>query len=391
MTVKRIVDWFIYLILGVWFGAEILFGSTIKTFFGVETQKVNDMLATVLLVMLMIQIVVFQKYTRKEMLFLSIMTGPILLATVTSGYHIILSTWLFIIAAKNISLDKAILISYIVEIIAFAIIFYLYFMGYIDEYTMYRGNILRRSLGFSHPNQLGIRIFQLVICRCYLRRTHMNISDLLVVIISVVVVNVLANSKTAYYALIILAGVLCLNSVSYYTGKGKAMVAKIMLYGSFLSVAVSLFFSFIDVRRYSYLIKLDDFMSHRFSNCYRLLKFYGLSLWGKNIQLHVKRHIIGREYHFWLDNAYMAILLRYGLLVFCIFVGVYLYTMMLLFQKGQYELVEIMGIYAVYGIMENSFFSLSQNLFLLVLSLSIYGEHLISNRLIVKLKIKTYV
>ena len=68
----------------------------------------------------------------------------------------------------------------------------------------------------------------------------------------------------------------------------------------------------------------------------------------------------------------MSILLRYGPIVFILFTVLYVSTMIMLKKMQQYVLVEILCLYAIYGIMENNFFSMSQNLFLLLLSYPIY-------------------
>ena len=122
--------------------------------------------------------------------------------------------------------------------------------------------------------------------------------------------------------------------------------------------------------------KFDRIMSRRFSQCYRTFKYYGIKLFGQDVQLIVNRPGVGKHYHFWLDNAYMSILLRYGPIVFIMFTVLYVCTMIMLKRMQQYVLVEILCLYAIYGIMENNFYSMSQNLFLLLLSYPIYRHQI---------------
>ena len=106
-----------------------------------------------------------------------------------------------------------------------------------------------------------------------------------------------------------------------------------------------------------------------------MLSYYGIKILGQEIRLVVSRPALGKVYHFWLDNAYMSILLKYGPIVLIVFLALYLRTMAILKDSGQTFLVEILCLYAIYGIMENNFFSLSQNLFLLLLSYPLYGHY----------------
>ena len=283
-----------------------------------------------------------------------------------------MSTWVFVVASKYIDMDKIAKISYYTELLMTLAVFYLFFNGFIEEYTMYRGSILRHSLGFSHPNQLRIRIFLLVVCRCYIRRKKFNFFDSGIIIAAAYFVYRVANSKTSYYALTILAVIMIFHALMGKFGGNFDKWSNLLITGAILSNVSSLLFSLKDIRKVEQISKFDRIMSRRFSQCYRTFKYYGIKLFGQDVQLIVNRPGVGKHYHFWLDNAYMSILLRYGPIVFILFTVLYVSTMIMLKKMQQYVLVEILCLYAIYGIMENNFFSMSQNLFLLLLSYPIY-------------------
>jgi hypothetical protein len=161
-------------------------------------------------------------------------------------------------------------------------------------------------------------------------------------------------------------------------GTDMGKIANLYIVVAVASNVLSLTLSYIQIRKYPVLDKFDQFMSRRFYLCHQTLKYYGVKLFGQDIQMIVNRPIVGKVYHFWLDNAYMSILLRYGPVVLIVFSGLYIWTMIVLKDMKQYMLLEILSLYAIYGIMENNFFSLSQNLFLLLLSYPIY-KHLSYN------------
>lgn len=372
---ERFGTGFIYFVLVLWFGAEVIFNSTIEKIFIWDTEQLNDHVAVIILIMLVAQIVFFQQYNIIELLIIGICSLPIVYATLNSNHNTMIATWIFIIAAKYIHFDTIIKIVYYVELVQTSLVIYLYESGIIPEYTMYRGSVLRHSLGFNHPNQLGIRIFLLVVCRCYIRSKKFNLFDWSLIIAAALFVDKVANSKTSAYALVIMALIMAFYELACLFGENLNMYSLIMIVIAAASNIASVSLSCIYIRSNAVLDALDKFMSRRFSNCYVTLRYYGFSWFGQEIRLIFSRPGIGKTYHFWLDNAYMSILLRYGVIVFALFSALYIVTMIFAKRTGQHLLVAILCLYAIYGIMENNFFSMSQNIFLLVLSYPIYKRN----------------
>ncbi|MBQ6587458.1 MAG: hypothetical protein IJI01_02125 [Butyrivibrio sp.] len=366
---------FIYIILAIWLSTEVLFNSNIQHFFIWEKSVANDFMNILVLVLLILQVVVFQKYTFKEMVLIFAISLPIILATLNSNSKTMMSTWIFIIAVKYIDLDKTIKISYIVQGLMTLLVIYMYYAVIIEETVTYRGSLLRHSLGFIHPNQLGVRVFLLIICHCYLRRNRIGILEYIIVSLGAWVVKRVADSKTAFYALVILLVLLLVYGIAKRFDNGKEIFSNSMIMIFFAANIISISLSVFNIMSNDLLKKIDIYMSRRFSQCHRTYQYYGLSIFGKDIQLLVKRNIVSPIYHFWLDNAYMAILLRYGIVVFFIFMGLYLSTMIYLRETGECKLLMIPALYSIYGIMENNFFSMSQNFFLILLSYSIYRSN----------------
>lgn len=367
---------FIYFILILWFSTEVLFNSTLEKIIFWKKDDLNAVMAYAVLALLLLQIIFFQVYQIKELVLIALVTLPMVFATLNSGNNRMISTWIFIVAAKYIDFEIVTKISYYVELVMTLLVIYLFMSGVIYEYTLYRGSVLRHSLGFTHPNQLGIRIFLLVVCRCYIRRKKFNFIDCGITIAAAYFVYRVANSKTSYYALTILAVIMIFHALMGKLGGNFDKWSNFLIAAAIISNISSLLFSLKDIRKIGVINKFDRIMSRRFSQCYRTFKYYGIKLFGQDVQLIVNRPGVGKHYHFWLDNAYMSILLRYGPIVFIMFTVLYVCTMIMLKRMQQYVLVEILCLYAIYGIMENNFYSMSQNLFLLLLSYPIYRHQI---------------
>lgn len=364
---------YIYSVLAFWAGTEVLFSSNLDKIFVWKTSLINDLMAYIILVLLMVQIVLFQKYQFQELVIIFLFSIPIIYATIRSNHNVIMSTWIFIIASKYVDFNKIVELLYNVELAMTILVVFLYESGFIDEFTIYRGSIIRHSMGFSHPNQLGVRVFVLLACRCYIRANKFNLIDWGLILVAAMFVNIVPNSQTSYYALVLLAVIMAFYVLMYSIDGNLSVFSSFMI---FIAAGVNVFsvvLSVINLRQYPFLLRVNNIMSNRFYQCYRTFKYYGIKLFGQEVLL-VFSKPAGRLYRFWLDNSYMTLLIRYGIIVYLLFSILYIITMLYLKRYEQHLLVAILCLYSIYGIMENSFFSMSQNFFLLLLSYFIYRQ-----------------
>lgn len=145
-----------------------------------------------------------------------------------------------------------------------------------------------------------------------------------------------------------------------------------MLSSMIFSIA-SLILSFLDLNNHKLLKQLDLLLSYRFSGCHTTWKMFGISFFGQRIFVTEReRAIIGLGRKLWADNAYMSLLLRYGILVFVGFTVLYMMTMLYFYRKGNDAIVLIFFLYAMYGLMEPAMYSLTHNIFLLAMASMVY-------------------
>lgn len=353
-----------------WYSTEILFNTTLKTIFGVEINKVNNVVNWLIFALLMLQIVFFQTYNKREIIITVGITLPIVIATILSGSKQILSAWMFIVAAKNNKLDKIIDTAYKILLIMIPMIIFLQLFGIIDDYTMMRGNIQRYSLGFSHPNQLGLRVVQLILCHCYVNRDKLNFRRFSYIFLIVIFIIKIPNSQTAYISLMVF--LILLFIYKYIENQRQLymnLYMKSLMVGVLLLNLLSIFFSYIDVNKYVILSQLNNWMSARFSWCHKVWQIHGVSFWGQKVYVFADEvKSLGMSGRLWLDNSYASILLRYGILVFLIFSISYLYLLKNMVVRKEYVLVIILFLYSLYGIMENGLYMVTHNIFLIAFS-----------------------
>lgn len=377
MYQNTFVQNFYIFIFAFWYSTEIFFNTTLEFIFGIRIDLFNNVVNWLVFVLLMIQIMLLQSYKRNELVIIVLITLPVIISTGLSGNRSLLSVWMFIVAAKNISFDRIVQIVYRILLIMVPMIIFLRLAGFIDDYTIMRGSIQRFSLGFSHPNQLGMRIFQLTLCHCYINRAKLSIINYCNIFMAVVFTIVISNSQTAYISLVVLLIALLIYK---YVESQRQIFGQIfawsLVVGVFLLNILSVTLSYIDVNKYTILSQIDRWMSSRFSWCHRVWQIYGVSFWGQKIYvLWEEVKLAGIKNRLWLDNAYVSILLRYGIVVFLLISFAYMYLIRSMVIRKEYVLAIILFLYSLYGLMENGLFMLSHNIFLLAFSDLLYQKN----------------
>lgn len=370
-------NFFIYIFV-LWYSTEILYNSTLKSIMGLSIDKISDTITWLVFSLLLTQILFLQKYSKREMLIITAITFPIVISTVLSGQRTIMSAWMFIVAAKNVEFKQIIHVAYKILLIMIPMIILLCLAGIIDNRILLRGSVRRYSLGFSHPNQLGLRIFQLVACYCYIYKEKLRKINYICIFLATVFLIRIPNSQAAY---ITMGMFLFMLLVYKYIIRKKSMYIalfkKCVLYGTFCLSLFSIIFSGIDINKYYVLARLDSWLSSRFSVCHKVWLLYGVSFWGQRIYVtEDERKLVGIKSPLWLDNAYVSLLLRYGILIFLIFCIGYLCLIKFVEMQQDDVLMIILFLYALYGTIETGLYMITHNIFLIAFSALIYGKSL---------------
>lgn len=376
-TKKNVIilnDEYIYFVFALWYITEIIFNTSALTVFGVDINILNSIMAYVMLALLMIQIFFFQKYELSIMLRIVLITVFIVTSVVLSGDKAILATWMFIVAAQNIDIDRIIKIARNILIVLMPCTIILCKFGLLEDKILYRGSIVRHSLGFIHCNQLGLRVFQLVLCILFLNRNNIKIRHLLLIAISAYFCYRVPNSQTATVSLIVLFVMISLYSIIDLRFDHKtSLYSMALIPGAILVNLLSVFLSVFDFSAYKTYLLIDLALSRRLSLGHEIYKMYGVTFFGNHIYVtETERQIVGITTRLWLDNAYMYMILRYGIITFIIFSMLFISGMVYYKRMNENILVIIFFLYAVYGIMETGMFMMQHNVFLLALGMPLY-------------------
>lgn len=378
-------NWFLP-IFTIWFVVDILFLSNLYE--SENLKMINLFVDYMSLILLMIQILFFQEYTKKELVVIGIITAIIIPFTIVSGYVKLMNVWIFVVASKKCSFEDTIRRAYHVLLIMIPIIVLSSRIGLIEDTVRYRNGIVRYSLGFAHPNTLGMKIFQLLACHFYIRREKLNIWDYLFLMAAIVFTYTVPNSQTSYISMMVLLLGILLNHFANKLGTSFSHIYSACLIAmAALFNILSVMWSLIGIKDNSALATLDRFLSNRFSVCHRTFQIFGATLLGNPTLTTGTYTISGQMETLFLDNAYMVLLLRYGIVAYILFSFVYGANLIRCRRSSQNMLLIILFCYALYGVMEEGLYLLNVNIFLLTFSGLLFGEN--SHSIVTTGKIKT--
>ncbi len=366
---KKFFD-FIFIL---WFSTEIIFRSKYVDLINNIFPNIEKYINYIVLILLITQIVFFQKYTRKELYVIIPVSILIIVSAITSGINYLLSAWLFILGTKNTDIDKVIRSAYRILFVLIPIIILGNIVGIIPEVIQYRGSVVRHSLGFLHPNSLGLSLFQFMLCYCYIKWEKIKWYNLLVIIGGAIFSKIVADSKTATYSMVLLVlFILIFKILAYFKQNIKMVFSRVLQSISLIIGAGNIILSKIDVRNYVILQEIDMFLSQRFSMCHRVFKIFGETWLGNKLYISEKeREMVGIRTVLYLDSAYCNLWLRFGIIILILFLVAYF----LLYNKVDHSpvIVMILFIYSVYGVMEAGLIQMRNNVFLLMFSYLIYS------------------
>lgn len=360
-----------------WYTTEMLFNMKIERIFRVPIEALNSIQSYIVLALLLVQIIFFQHYNRRDLIRIALCSVIVMIATVCSGFiNQLLSLTLFVIAAKNEKLEDVIRIIYKVSLVMIPAIILLSLSGIVENYTGYRGALLRQSLGFNHPNTLGRRIYVLVACRFYLHFNKLNWRDYLLAAAMAVFCYTVPNSITATLSIILLILLMLAYKVARRVKAEQVFLYTLIFFALIFNVA-SIALGSMDLSRYPVLAAFDIGMHGRFSTGYEAMKVFGIKWFGQEIHTIKEIERLGlssiQGVH-WLDNSYQNLLYRYGVIVYIGFSFFFLYNMVLQMRKKNASLVIFLFMIALYGISETELYNLSTNVFLLSLADVMYSS-----------------
>lgn len=239
-------------------------------------------------------------------------------------------------------------------------------LGLISQYIMYRDGVTRYSLGFYHPNTVGIVFFILLSEYFFFRNKNLKVIDFLVSTCITFVIFSLTNSRTTLIVTMLL--ILGMLFVRYFNFNRIHRILKVCVCLPMLNFILSL--AAVDVFPNNNIIyKINQLLSGRIYFGRLFIDLYGIRLFGNdNVEIIGTKQVsesYGTTKAMILDNSYLLALVKNGIIPLVFLLILYTILIWSVLKKREYYFLIILICFLVLGITESFMFNYHYNIFLL--------------------------
>lgn len=296
----------------------ILSYTTIKFGPGITLLQITS------LALLLISILMRGFHSSHELFRTILLCAVVVLATVTTKERGVLFLGLFVVFGSDMSIKALAKIVFIEELLVILIVAVLSEFNVIETvYQAREGFGLRSSMGFSHPNRFGSNVLALCISFAILRYPKFGLLDILIAAVLTVIVAVLSDSRTSELMIVfvpVFSGIIYVVSTKIHKPSYLMLCLVITL---ICIIAASYYLMVSYDASVSWMSSLNDFLSGRLNLAHSYYETYGIELFGRPYSDLLIQ--VGTRETLMIDNAYVFLLMVYGLIPTIAILGLYIW------------------------------------------------------------------
>lgn len=267
----------------------------------------------------------------------------------------ILASLLLIISTWKVNIESMLKISFYIKFFLIGVCIVLFYLGIIPEHTNYSPNgELRHSLGFIHPNTLGMMVLTMSFEMIYVFRRFEKYVIPIAFLLNYVVNQVCLSRTSLLVCTLFIIFYIVLKLVAKYDN------TRFIIY--FLWTIIVFTFTCMLLASYLYgdnllLKQLDELLSNRIAMGHAYLSEYGINLFGAPIS-----ELLREETRYWkdtsiLDSAYLRIVIKYGMLAFCLILFIVLKQISKFVYAKDWLIVSLLLAMLIFGITEMTIYN----------------------------------
>lgn len=298
-----------------------------------------------------------------------------------SEYPPLLAWILMTIASVGVSQAHIVKLFYWSHIILLGIVVGCALMGFISisEMNVVSGSSQRYGYGFTHPNVLGMIILVIVICWCYLHWGSIKLTDIIFIAAVSYVTMMITDSASSLICTIFMMGITLAEQLLNKRGRIRIwyVVVTILLFvGPLASYYLMTQYTPANV----VLLAIDLFTTGRIRMMNAFYVKYGISMYGQEVffDYETRSNLL-----FALDNSYAYILIRFGVVMFVLYLLGLLRVIVKASKNNDSRLVICLLTFVLYGLFE-TYFMRGQNNFTLLMMASVTFEQFRTGSLLSK-------
>ena len=308
-----------------------LIGETLSTTMFQLPGSVYTLCKAVACLLLVIKVFRFDEFSKKTFFVFILLVVEAILVYISSGYMEVFFWILFVMSAKNVSLNKILKVYLIVTISIVLLAFFASMLQVIEnlQYNRGDGTRVRNSFGAIYTTDFASHIFMITVSAFYLLRDKLKTWHFVLGAVVGGLVYWFCNTRLDMGCLFLM--LICFYCISqghiandkniFRTGKAKKALIYSMPIAAVFMFAASYFYSSGN----SVFLALDSFMSARLKLGHKGLMKYGVTLFGQPIKMvgNGGTTKVSASQYFFIDCSYLYIFLRYGVLFLLITLAVY--------------------------------------------------------------------
>ena len=369
-SLKNLLFYFSY---SIYLGYNLLDTS----FYSKNINVFGNLLIIIVLVMLIFKEVIDFKVNSRDLtlfIILAIIGG---LFFNYMGYNYAMLPF-FVYSARNVNTTTIVKISYRISLVLLIFIIVSSYLGWITNYITYDGGREREYVGFRYSLFGPAILCNIIFLKVYLEKDNIKWRTLIFLIIGNYVLYEFTDSRLTFGLGMLL---LILTILIKFFSKFKRVLMNKILIGSYVvSGLLSLYFTIGYNHLSEWHSNINEFLGGRLSLGYSTLKYYGYGLLGKKITLvgnglDVDGYITTETYDY-VDNLYIQLLLKLGLLFLVIFILGMTIVMWRVYRLNDVYLYIIFSLLALHGIIDDLMILPQYNSFWFVIAALFYKTRL---------------
>lgn len=259
--------------------------------------------------------------------------------------------FLVMLCASNIPFEKLVKYDFEIKLILLFSLVLFYFFGFTNSFVVMRGDLIRKSFGFYHPNTFAMYLTLIYFEYIYLKKSNLRLKHILLGFGIVVIILKLSDSRTAVLCLLLF--LFFLVGRKLLKGMMKSRICFFLTKNLFLiGTVVTLILTTMYLNHDLFARKLNELFSYRLYLQGFYLSEYDINFLGNSIT-YVKT----------LDSAYLKLILNFGVAVSLLIDYIYRNIIKRAYQSNDDIICVIFIIFMIYGLMENLMFDVSYNVF----------------------------
>ena len=295
---------------------------------------------------------------------------------------------LFIYALRDIPFKKVAKTSLVISVCLLLFVTISSKMGIIPSYIEISGTRLRSYLGFRYALFPSIILMDIVAIIFYLKQNRLRYWQLFLLTLSVYWVYIQTDSRLTFYSSCIL--LICNLLLKWFPNIFSKLghVLKIFKITFIINAVVSFWVAFtylnssnIFVNNFFY--TLNNMLGGRIYLANKSLQLFGFGLFGRRVEWNgnglTVEGVRNYQTYMYVDNLYVQILQKFGLLILVIMVLLLTLTLFKVIQKRQWVLALILILMSFHSMIDDLNLYLYNNIFCILLGSLIYPGYQFSD------------